>query len=327
MQRASLSTLVQELRAAGEPTRARILALLAHGELSVGELAQILGQSQPRLSRHMKFLTAAGLVERLPEGAWVFYRLPAEGRGRELADAFHAALDPDDPELARDVQRLADARAARAVAAEAYFARAAADWDALRALHYSEAEIEAAILESAGPGPFDFVVDFGAGTGRMLILLSPRARRLEGIDLSHQMLTMARANLAAAGVANAAVRHGDVCAAPYPDGVASLVIVHQVLHFLDEPGRALAEAARVLRPGGRLVVVDFAPHTLETLRADHAHRRLGVSQADFARWSEQAGIRVDAARRFAPPAHLAEGVEVTLWSGEAGDARRRGKAA
>src|SRR5690606_10846716 len=172
-----------------------ILALLAQGELSVGELVQVLNQSQPRLSRHLKFLTAAGLVERLPEGAWVFYRLPVEGRARALVDSLNASIDPDDPALTRDRQRLEAVKAARSAAAEQYFSRVAAEWDSLRALHYSEADIEAAVLDAAGPGPFDLVVDFGTGTGRMLALFSARARRVEGIDLSHQMLTMARSNL------------------------------------------------------------------------------------------------------------------------------------
>src|SRR6185436_15341514 len=190
METVSLDFLVQQLRAAGEKTRARILALLAHGELSVGELTQVLNESQPSLSRHLKFLTAAGLVERLPEGAWVFYRLPAEGRSHELVDALNAALDPKDAVIRRDGQRLEEVKSGRAEAAEEYFSRVAEDWDRLRALHYSEADIEKAVLQAAGPGAFDLVVDFGTGTGRMLTLFSPRARRVEGIDLSHQMLTV-----------------------------------------------------------------------------------------------------------------------------------------
>lgn len=320
-----LSLLVQQLRAAGEVTRARILALLARGELSVGELVQVLAQSQPRLSRHLKFLTAAGLIERLPEGAWVFYRLPAEGRTRSFIDTLNAAIDPDDRVLKRDLERLAEVKAERAEAAQAYFARVAGEWDSLRALHYSESDIEQAVLAAAGPGPFDLVVDFGTGTGRMLQLLSERARRVEGIDLSHQMLTVARSNLEAAAIANASVRHGDATAAPYPDGSADLVVMHQVLHFLDDPARAIAEAARVLRPGGRLVVVDFAPHTLEQLRESHAHRHLGVAEADFARWAETAGLNVKAAKTFKSPS-ADKGVAVTLWTAESRKTAKRSAA-
>lgn len=311
----ALAHLVTQLRAAGEITRARILALLAHGELSVGELAQVLNQSQPRLSRHLKFLTGAGLIERLPEGAWVFYRLPAEGGARALVDTLIASVDAHDPELKRDLDRLRDVKGERAEAAGQYFARVADEWDRLRALHYAEADIEKAVLAAAGPGPFDLVVDFGTGTGRMLTLFAGMARRVEGIDLSHQMLTVARSKLQDAGAANASVRHGDATASPYADSSASLVIIHQVLHFLDDPGRALVEAARVLAPGGSLIVVEFAPHTLEHLRTEHAHRHLGVSEADMARWADRAGLTVKAAKTFGAPGGE-KGISVMVWSAD-----------
>jgi ubiquinone/menaquinone biosynthesis C-methylase UbiE len=323
MDSVSLSHLVTQLRAAGEITRARILALLAHGELSVGELAQVLNQSQPRLSRHLKFLTGAGLIERLPEGAWVFYRLPAEGGARALVDTLIASIDPADPELKRDLDRLREVKGERAEAADQYFARVADDWDRLRALHYAEDDIEQAVLVAAGPGPFDLVVDFGTGTGRMLTLFAGKARRVEGIDLSHQMLTVARSKLQVAGATNASVRHGDATASPYPDSSANLVIIHQVLHFLDDPARALNEAARVLKPGGRLIVVEFAPHTLEHLRAEHAHRHLGVSEADMARWAERAGLTVKAAKTFRAP-NGEKGISVMVWSAESQKAAREG---
>jgi ArsR family transcriptional regulator len=333
-ERPTLPVLVQQLRAAGETTRARILALLARTELSVGELVLILGQSQPRLSRHLKFLTDSGLVQRMPEGAWVFYRLPVSGRVRELVDTLNSAADPNDLTLRRDLDRLEEAKSARLEAAQEYFSRVAADWDALRALHYSEPEIEQAVLAAAGPGPFELAIDFGTGTGRMLNLIAARSRRAEGIDLSHQMLTVARANLEKAQVANASVRHGDAKAAPFADQVADLVIIHQVLHFLDDPGRAIAEAARVLRPGGRLVVVDFAPHALEYLRDRHAHRHLGVAEEDLERWAAKAGLEVTAVRRFsapgeADPVEANRGVAVTVWSADAsaGRVRKAGKAA
>lgn len=325
MESAALSVLVQQLRAAGEVTRARILALLAHGELSVGELTQVLNQSQPRLSRHLKFLTGAGLVERLPEGAWVFYRLPVEGRARALVDTLNAAIDPEDADIRRDRARLAEVKAERAGAADEYFSRVADDWDKLRALHYSEADIEKAVLAAAGAGPFDLVIDFGTGTGRMLALFAGKARRVEGIDLSHQMLTVARSKLQEAGAGNASVRHGDATATPYPDHSASLVIIHQVLHFLDDPARALNEAARVLKPGGRLVIVDFAPHTLEHLRTDHAHRHLGISEEDLERWGEKAGLAVKSAKTFRSP-DGDKGIAVTVWSAESKISNKRSAA-
>jgi ArsR family transcriptional regulator len=325
MESAALSVLVQQLRAAGEVTRARILALLAHGELSVGELTQVLNQSQPRLSRHLKFLTAAGLVERLPEGAWVFYRLPVEGRARALVDTLNAAIDPEDADIRRDRSRLAEVKAERAGAADEYFSRVADDWDKLRALHYSEADIEKAVLTAAGDGPFDLVIDFGTGTGRMLALFAGKARRVEGIDLSHQMLTVARSKLQDVGAGNASVRHGDATATPYPDDSASLVIIHQVLHFLDDPARALNEAARVLKPGGKLIVVDFAPHTLEHLRTDHAHRHLGISEEDLMRWAEKAELTARSAKTFRSP-DGDKGIAVTVWSAESQKSTKRSAA-
>lgn len=326
MQRQGLVSVVEQLRAAGESTRTRILWLLGRGELSVGELAQVLGQSQPRLSRHLKFLTVAGLVERLPEGAWVFYRLPAAGPARALIDLLMDGLDPDDAVLKRDCARLEEIKAARAQAATDYFSRVADDWDRLRAMQFPEAGLEQAVLDAAGPGPFDLAVDFGTGTGRMLSLLASRAKRVEGIDLNHHMLTVARANLSKAGVANAAVRHGDATAAPYGDGVADLVVIHQVLHYLDDPGRALAEAGRVLKPGGRLVVVDFAPHAIERLRSDFSHRRLGVSDADFRTWAARAGLETGEVAAFESPSGV-EGVTVMVWPAVKRAAARKGRAA
>lgn len=323
MDSVTLNHLVTQLRAAGEITRARILSLLAHGELSVGELAQVLNQSQPRLSRHLKFLTGAGLVERLPEGAWVFYRLPVEGQARALVDTLNAVVDPADPEIRRDLDRLREVKGERAAAAGAYFSRVADEWDRLRALHYADYDIEQAILAAAGAGPFEVVVDFGTGTGRMLALFAGNARRVEGIDLSHQMLTVARSKLEEAGVANASVRHGDATASPYPDNSANLVIIHQVLHFLDDPGRALNEAARVLKPGGRLVVVEFAPHTQEHLRSEHAHRHLGVSEQDMARWADKAGLAVQSAKTFGAPGGE-KGISVMVWSADSQKAAREG---
>jgi ArsR family transcriptional regulator len=210
---------------------------------------------------------------------------------------------------------LHEVKAERASAGEAYFARVADDWDQLRALHYSENEIEKAVLAAAGPGPFDLVVDFGTGTGRMLSLFADRAKRVEGIDLSHQMLTVARSKLAQAGAGNASVRHGDATASPYPDSSANVVIIHQVLHFLDDPARALNEAARVLKGGGRVVVVEFAPHTLEHLRAEHAHRHLGVSEQDLDRWAEKAGLSVKGAKTFRAPKGE-KGISVMVWSAD-----------
>jgi ArsR family transcriptional regulator len=305
---------VDVLRAAGEPTRLRALALLTEGELAVGELAQALGQSQPRVSRHLKLLTEAGLVERIPEGAWVFYRLagPATAE-RRLAEAALGMLDPADPALQRDAERLNAIRSAREAAAAAYFERNAADWDRVRALHLPEADIDSAVLSAAGAGPFDLMVDVGVGQGRMIQVFADRVRRAEGFDTSRQMLAIARASLDGLQ-AKAAVRYGDAYAPPVAAGAADLVTIHQVLHFLSDPGRAIAEAARMLRARGRLVIVDFAPHEHEFLRELHAHRRLGFSDAEIAEWCAAANIGKLKIVTLAPKKQGQ--MSVKIWAGD-----------
>ena len=305
--------LLEKLKAAGEPTRLRLLALLRENDLSVGELVQVLGQSQPRLSHHLKNLSEAGLAERLPEGAFVFYRAARSGAGVAFLDQLFSQTRPDAPEFREDRDKLREVIAARAASAEAYFSSIAETWDSLRALHFPNEAIEAALLDLAGPGPYRRVVDFGTGTGRMLLLFSGRAAESEGIDFSHRMLTVARANLERAGVSNSRVRFGDVTAAPFEDASADLLIVHQVLHYLDSPGAAIAEAAPVLMPGGRLLVIDFAPHDLEFLRAEHGHRRLGVRHDALTDWAAQAGLTLEAPRSFDPPTPGAPGLTVNIW--------------
>lgn len=302
------------LRAAAEPTRLRILALLAREELAVLELCRVLGQSQPRVSRHLKLLAEAGLVERFPEGAWVFYRLCAATPGRALVDQVLALISPADPALARDAERLSLVGDERAGQAAAYFAENAGRWDAMRGLHTAEAAVEAAILEAAGPGPFDRLIDLGAGTGRMLTLLGGRARSSIGLDASRQMLNIARGHVAAAGLAACELRHGDILKLSLPTGHGDLVVVHQVLHYLTDPSAAVAEAARLVAEGGRLLIIDFAPHDLEFLRAEHRHRRLGFSDAEMERWLAAAGLGRFAARALAPSE--AGGLTVKIWSGD-----------
>lgn len=318
--KSGLDSIVEALRAAGEPSRLRILALLRQGDLSVGELVEILGQSQPGVSQHLKTLTASGLVQRLPEGSWVFYRATNAPGFRALLDGVFAELDQETGDLSRDQERLDVVRAARAESADSYFKRVAEAWDEIRALHYPNESIEAAILEAAGDGPFERLVDIGTGTGRVLSLLSSRVQRAEGIDQSHEMLTVARANLNRAGVENANVRKGDAAALPLEDGAADLVVIHQVLHYVDNPDRVIAEAARILRPNGRLIVVDFAPHDLEFLRIDHAHRHLGLCPGALEDWTRAAGLSLLNRRQFDPPGDLSDelkdGLSVQILTAE-----------
>ncbi|HEX8569422.1 MAG TPA: metalloregulator ArsR/SmtB family transcription factor [Caulobacteraceae bacterium] len=308
---------VEALSAAGEPTRLRILALLAREELAVLELSQILDQSQPRVSRHLKLLAEAGLVQRFPDGSWVFYGLAWEGPGGALVRTVLDELDAGDPLLKGDSERLAKVQAARAEAAQAYFERNAARWDDIRSLYVDEADVEAAILQQAGPGPFTRVVDLGTGAGRMLTLVGPQARRALGLDLSQQMLNIARRNVAEAGLRQCELRHGDIRSTGLPDAISDLVVVHQVLHYLNEPAAAVAEAARLVAPGGKLLIVDFAPHELDHLREQHQHRRLGFSDEEIGRWMQEAGLEPPRAVTLAPPKG-AEGPKLTvkIWSAE-----------
>ncbi|WP_269513943.1 ArsR/SmtB family transcription factor [Brevundimonas subvibrioides] len=300
---------IEALRAAGEPTRLRILSLLAGEELSVMELSRVLDQSQPRVSRHLKLMTDAGLIERFPDGARVFYRVSHDVDARRLIDTVLDLLD--DAEGEADHARLNAVRDERATAAAAYFETVAPSWDRIRSLYVSESAVENAIARAAGPGPFDRVVDLGTGSGRMLTLLGSRARMSIGLDLSQNMLNIARANVVKAGLDRVELRHGDIFATRLPGQSADLVLVHQVLHYLVDPAAAVAEAARLVSPGGKLLIVDFAPHDLEQLRDEHQHRRLGFADEEIGRWLADAGL--DASASIALPPDTA-GLTVTIWT-------------
>lgn len=310
---ARLGPAVDALRAAGEETRLRVLALLAEGELSVSDLTEILGQSQPRISRHLKLLVEAGLIERHREGAWAFFRLADQTAFGSVLKPLLAVLDRADHQLAADRARVAAVRAQRAQAAQSFFAGLAPEWDRLRSMHASEEAVEAAVLEAIGPKPVRALLDLGTGTGRMLQLLAPLAARAVGLDASHAMLSVARANLGKADLARVELRQGDIYAPPFARGSFDLVVIHQVLHYLDDPARALREAGRLLTPGGRLVVVDFAPHDLEFLRETQAHRRLGFAVEQIAGWLGEAGLDCPLTRQLAPPAGRDEQLTVTVW--------------
>ncbi len=300
---------VEALRAAGEPTRLRVLSLLAGEELSVMELSRILDQSQPRVSRHLKLMTDAGLIERFPDGARVFYRLTSEAPARRLIDTVLDLLDTAAGEA--DDRRLEEVRRDREVAANAYFERIAPQWDRIRSLYVCESAVEAAILRAAGDGPFERVVDLGTGSGRMLTLLGRKAKMSIGLDLSHNMLNIARSNVARAGLDKVELRHGDIFATRLPEQSADLVLVHQVLHYLADPAAAVAEAARLVTPGGRLLIVDFAPHTLEHLREEHQHRRLGFPDEEMRRWLGEAGLEPSAPIALPPDT---DGLTVVIWT-------------
>jgi ubiquinone/menaquinone biosynthesis C-methylase UbiE len=297
-----MEELLSGLRAAAEATRVRILFVLSHGEANVSELTQILGQSQPRVSRHLKLMAEAGLISRHKEGNWVLFRLREEDMGGA------------DPVLAGDLARLEEIRSRRAEAAAHYFRDNARQWEHLRSLHVREEDVEHAMVRLAGTGPVRLHVDLGTGTGAVLRRFASRAAQSIGIDSSRDMLAIARVNIEKSGIRNAQVRHGEIYALPFPDGFSDFVTIHQVLHFLEDPVRALTEAARILQPGGKLLIVDFAPHDVDQLRTEHAHRRLGIAAEHMTQWLHRAGL-VLLQHDVLPPPWRKEGtgLTVSLW--------------
>ena len=312
-----MDELLAGLRAAAEATRLRILFALSHGEFNVSELTQILGQSQPRVSRHLKLMTDAGLITRHKEGNWVLFRLREDAAGGELSRAIVGLLPKRDEDLTGDLARLDEIRRQRAEAAAAYFKANAGEWETIRALHLREEDVEKTMLALAGHRPIALHLDLGTGTGSLIKTFSGLAAQSVGVDQSREMLAVARANLERWGLRHAQVRQGDIYALPFADSSCDFITIHQVLHYLDEPQRALAEAARLLKPGGRLLVGDFAPHELENLRTEHAHRRLGISAEHMAGWLQRTGLTLKHHQVLPPPWRKGEtGLTVSLWLAE-----------
>ena len=313
-----MDSLLAELRAVAEPTRLRLLVLCAASDLSVSELTQILGQSQPRVSRHLKLLCDAGLLQRTREGTNAFFRLPPVGDAARLARTLIDQIPADDPVVASDRRRLNTVRTARADAAAHYFRRNAAEWDRIRSLHVDERVVEQALVDLLPDGGARRLLDVGTGTGRMLQVFAPLVDYAVGVDTSREMLAVARANLDATGLRNCALRQGDMYQLPWDGDAFDGAVLHMVLHYADAPADAIAEAARVLRRGGRLLLVDFAPHALEELRAEHAHRHLGFADGEVAAWYRAAGLVLIEERALA-----GEPLTVSIWVGEQRAARPR----
>lgn len=306
------------LRALADPTRLRIMRLLAAMELAVGELALVLGQSQPRVSRHVRILCDAGLAERRKEGAWVFLRSAiGERRAPPLGAAaarLLATAEQGDAQFAarcaEDRRHLAAIRAARETAAQTYFARHAAEWDDLRGLHSPDGPVEAALVRSLGEGSLGTLLDIGTGTGRIAELLAPQSRRVTGLDKSPEMLRLARTRLQDLPAEALDLVQGDFTALPFDAASFDTVVFHQVLHYAADPEPAVAEAARVCRVGGTIAVVDFAAHDREELRSLHAHARLGFSDEQMLGLLSRAGFSA------APPVALpGKPLTVKIWTG------------
>ena len=305
-------------KALADPTRLRIARLLSAMELAVGELAQVLGQSQPRVSRHIGILCDAGLAERRREGSWVFLR----SVGGDEASPVIAALDqmlavaereyPDFAALcADDRNKLAAIRSAREASAEDYFARHAEEWDELRALHTPDTEVEDQLVAALTGHDLGVVLDIGTGTGRMAELFASMAERIVALDKNLEMMRVARAKLQHLPTAQIELVQGDFADLPFADASFDTVLLHQVLHFAQDPSIALAEAARVTKAGGKIAIVDFAAHDREELRDRYQHARLGFSQRQMDELLKASGFS-------SSHAHALDGGElvVKIWIGK-----------
>src|SRR5260370_13325679 len=305
-----MADLLPVLRAAAEDTRLRILALAAREDLSVSDYVHVLGQGQPRVSRHLKLLVQGGLLERFGAPKCTRCRLVAGGGDAALVREFVRRLAPKHPRLAADRARLEALQQRRQTAAVRFFRDNAQRWDELRALHVADREIERALAHHLPTGARR-LLDIGTGTGRLLEVLAPRVERAVGIDQSREMLALARANLARAGIDNAEIRQADRYALPFEADSFDVVTIHHVLHYADDPAAALAEAARVVRPGGVVLVVDFSPHDLVELKREHAHVHLSFADNQVQGWLRTAGLTPVEPKHF-PGRHLM----TAIWRGD-----------
>ena len=310
----ALNEMVDVLKAVAETTRLRILFLLDKGDLTVSDITKILGQSQPRVSRHLRLLMEARLIERYQEGAWAYFSLSSCSLRREMLKIVLQHIDVEDNLINADLMRLGEVKKERSLAAAAYFSKNAHDWDKLRLLHVPDNTVEQTMVELVGTTPFQSMLDIGTGTGSLLKLFAPLYTRAIGIDNNRDMLAVARVNLDKAGVSNAQVRLGDVANLPVEKETFNLVTIYQVLHFLSDPESAIFEAARVMRPGARLIIVDYAPHELEYLREKYAHVRMGFSDSQMEYWLDKAGLTLEKTLSFQPQQNgNTKGLTLKLW--------------
>ncbi len=311
----SLNGFVGALRAIAEPTRLRLALLLCRAELTVTEISRVVGQSQPRTSRHLRLLLDAEILERVPEGAHVFYRVADSGESAELVRQLAERAPAQDPVVAADAAALDAVREARVQAAATYLRTHADELEAIRPFQVDERDVEHAMLELiGGREPTRRLLDIGTGTGRMLELLGPVSDRCVGLDVNRDMVALARAKLGQASLSRASVRQGDLHRPPLEAGSFDLAVMHHVLRLLDDPAEAIADAARLLSPGGRLLIADYAPHDLDFLRERHGHRHLGIEDGQLRAWAQEAGLGIESERTLSPPgAGRPDRLTVRVW--------------
>lgn len=284
----SFDAYLDALRAIAEPTRLRLVRLCAQGELTVSELTRILGQSQPRVSRHLKLLQDAGLLTRFREQHWVFYRIPeATGTSQWVQDVLAAI--PADDQITLDQQRLDEVRTARAKLSETYVETEVPDWLQLHAFHGDEQRFADAVTRVLSDAPVGHLLDIATGTGRMLRMVGALADSGVGIDLSKKMVMVARSALADAGLSHLTVRQEDMYQMRFPTNHFDTVTIDQVLYLASNPDALIAEAARVLKPSGRLLLVAFtAAH-----HAQSSAPKVSIRLDDITQWLTDAGLRIE----------------------------------
>ena len=307
--------LLTALRAAAESTRLRILSVLRSTELTVSELVEILNQSQPRVSRHLKLLCDSGLLERYREGAWVFYHLADTGKMSDIVRSIIEMIDLNDSIFNNDQSRLKDIKARNAEIATQYFSRNASEWDSIRHLAVPDIDLDLRLVASlTAIQKNGLFLDLGTGTGRILQVYSSYFDKCIGFDLNREMLQVARANLDSAGIENCIVRQGDIESLPLEPDTADFITLHQVLHYLNNPETAIAEAARVMKKNAHLVIVDFLPHDFEFLREIHAHRRLGFSDQTINSWAKSCNLSILNTEHLHPGNPEEKALSIGLWS-------------
>ena len=309
--KAFLEELLRQLRAAAEPTRLRIIALCGHAELSVGDFVAILGQSQPRVSRHLKLLVDAGLLIRNKEGSRAYYRLLESDKNAQLSQVLNDLMDESDPMLVLDLSRLGIIRSERARFADNYFDEFAGEQSRLSQISADEELISQLLLQYVQQENIGELLDVGTGNGRMLLLLGSKIEKAIGIDNSREMLAIARTNLEQADLKNCQVRIGDMYRLPFAENRFGLITINSLLRYAEKPKDVLTEATRVLKPGGILFIVDFSDHGLTELRDEYGHRWLGFSKDEMLDMLDWDTITVESTNFF-----KGEVLTVCVWKGQ-----------
>lgn len=309
----SLDQYVNSLRAAAESTRIRLLVILSHNELTVSEITEITQISQPRVSRHLKLMCDGGLLDRVQEGAWVFYRVSNQSESAGLVKALLAFIPEQDLQIQSDLKRVEMIRGRHAKRAKDFFEKNAGDWDKIRKIYFNVPEVEQCMIDAVKGMQIDDMLDLGTGTGRMLEVFSPYIKRGMGIDHNQQMLNIARSQLEENNINHCQVRSGDINQVSLPNSSVDLITIHHVLHFLNDPKAVLQEAARLLKPKGKLIVVDFSPHDNEFFREEYAHRRLGFSDKEIKQWIEPLSMKLKNIEMIVTSQLKKQGLAINVW--------------